>query len=186
MRQTTIRRLHRLPVALIAACSIAIVLPAAAGAAASCAHSTELPANLSAQQLRETTLCVLNQERADGGLRPLRLDTRLGRAAAGHSRDMVAHRYFAHDSRSGARFSARIARTGWMTGRGRWTVGENLAWGSGSESTPRAIVSAWMRSAPHRANILKPQFRLIGIGIKLGVPVGPAARGATYTTDFGS
>ena len=50
----------------------------------------------------------------------------------GHSRDMVANRYFAHNSLSGAAFSARIARTGWMRGRDGWTVGENLAWGGGT------------------------------------------------------
>ena len=97
---------------------------------------------------------------------------------------MVAGRYFAHDSRSGARFSARIARTGWMSGRARWSVGENLAWGSGTQATPSSIVAAWMKSAGHRHNILSPRFRVIGIGIASGAPVS-ATDGATYTTDFG-
>jgi uncharacterized protein YkwD len=47
-------------------------------------------------------------------------------------------------------------------------------------------VAAWMNSAPHRANILKPAFRVIGIGIRPGVPVSSGGQGATYTTDFGS
>ena len=98
---------------------------------------------------------------------------------------MVAKRYFAHESRSGARFSAGIARIGWMNGRGRWTVGENLGWGSGTQSTPRSIVAAWMHSAGHRHNLLYPRFRVIGIGIVRGTPVGSNG-GATYTTDFGS
>jgi uncharacterized protein YkwD len=110
---------------------------------------------------------------------------KLYRAAIRHSRDMVATRYFAHESRSGARFSARIARTGWMTGRGRWAVGENLGWGSGTQATPRSIVAAWMHSAGHRHNMLDPRFRVIGIGIVSGAPVGSNG-GATYTTDFGS
>ena len=96
---------------------------------------------------------------------------------------MVATRYFAHESRSGARFSARIARTGWMTGRGRWAVGENLGWGSGTQATPRSIVAAWMHSAGHRHNMLDPRFRVIGI--VSGAPVGSNG-GATYTADFGS
>ena len=83
---------------------------------------------------------------------------------------MVAKRYFAHDSRSGARFSARIARTGWMSGRAKWSVGENIAWGSGSQAAPPSIVAAWMRSAGHRKNILSSRFRVIGIGIVRGAP----------------
>src|SRR6185436_188692 len=59
-------------------------------------------------------LGLLNAARAAHGAPPLRLDRRLARAARGHARDMVAHRYFAHESRSGERFTARIARTGWM------------------------------------------------------------------------
>jgi uncharacterized protein YkwD len=129
------------------------------------------------------TICLINAERSAHGLRVLKLDAKLDRASRRHSADMVAQRYFAHDSRSGARFSARIARTGWMNGRGRWSVGENLAWGSGTQATPASIVAAWMRSADHRHNILSPRFRVIGIGIVRGTPVG--TDGATYTTDFG-
>ena len=98
---------------------------------------------------------------------------------------MVANRYFAHDSRSGAGFSARIASTGWMHGRSAWNVGENIAWGSGALATPRAIVKAWMHSAGHRHNILQPRFHVIGIGIGAGAPTGDGS-GKTYTTDFGS
>jgi uncharacterized protein YkwD len=45
------------------------------------------------------------------------------------------------------------------------------------------MVRGWMNSAGHRANILAPSFRLIGIGIAKGTPSGSA--GATYATDFG-
>ena len=183
---TTFRRLRRLAVALLAAGATASAVPAAAMAASPCNGSKQSLSEGTTQQLSATTLCLINRQRARHGLRALRADARLARAADRHSRDMVAHRYFAHDSRTGARFSARIARTGWMAGRDRWTVGENLAWGSGDLGSPRAIVSAWMSSAPHRANILKPAFRVIGIGIRAGVPVERGGDGATYTTDFGS
>ena len=103
-----------------------------------------------------TTLCLINAERHAHGVKPVRHDAKLYRAAIRHSRDMVAKRYFAHESRSGARFSARIARTGWMNGRGRWAVGENLGWGSGTQATPRSIVAAWMHSAGHRAQPARP------------------------------
>jgi uncharacterized protein YkwD len=128
----------------------------------------------------------LNAARRVHGARPLRFDARLARAATRHSRDMVLHRYFAHDSRSGTRFSTRIARTGWMRGRRHWRVGENLAWGSGRAADPRAIVSAWLQSPPHRRILLQPRFRVVGIGIAAGTPVGGERAGRTYTADFGS
>jgi uncharacterized protein YkwD len=174
MRPFTFRRLRRLAVPALAACS----LSAAAAAPASASPCA------SGAAARSTTLCLINAQRAAHGVRALRLDPRLSRAARRHSRDMVAHGYFAHDSRNGTGFSARIASTGWMTGRSRWNVGENLAWGTGSLATPRSIVAAWMRSAGHRHNILQPRFRLIGIGIGAGAP-GIGGSGATYTTDFG-
>lgn len=114
----------------------------------------------------------------------LRPERRLGRAALGHSRDMVAQHYFSHTSRSGLSFSARIATTGWMRGRRHWTVGESLAWQPGRPA-PRGVVLAWLHSPPHRRVLLHPAFRVVGIGIAPGTPTsGPG--GATYTADFGS
>ena len=55
---------------------------------------------------------------------------------------MVAKRYFAHDSKSGATFLTRIKRTGWTRSRRSWTVGENIGYGTGSYATPRAMVRA--------------------------------------------
>jgi uncharacterized protein YkwD len=176
MRPLNSRRLRRFAVPALAACSLAVAA-APASAASPCASS--------AKSARAGTLCFINAERAAHGVRPLKLDKRLSRAALRHSRDMVANSYFGHDSRSGAGFSARIARTGWMNGRASWNVGENLAWGSGALATPRAIVKAWMRSTGHRHNMLQKRFRVIGIGIGAGAPSGGGS-GKTYTTDFGS
>jgi uncharacterized protein YkwD len=176
MRLSTTRRLRRLAVPLVAACSLTGAAAAPALASSPCSAKSSA---------RTTTLCLINAERGKAGARPLRLDAKLHRAAVRHSRDMVAKRYFAHESRNGAAFSSRIARTGWMSGRGRWSVGENLAWGSGSQATPSSIVTAWMHSAGHRQNMLNPRFHVIGIGIVTGAPVG-ANGGSTYTTDFGS
>jgi len=176
MRPLNSRRLRRFVVPALAACSLSAAAAAPASAASPCAAGTSA---------RATTLCLVNAERAAHGVRPLKLDKRLSRAALRHSRDMVAKGYFAHDSRSGAGFSARIARTGWMHGRRSWNVGENIAWGSGALATPRAIVKAWMHSTGHRHNIMQPRFRVIGIGIGAGAPTGGGS-GRTYTTDFGS
>jgi uncharacterized protein YkwD len=60
-----------------------------------------------------------------------------------------------------------------------WTVGATVS------ACGRSIVSAWMHSAGHRANILNGGFHVIGIGAARHAPVA-ASSGATYTTDFGS
>ena len=131
-------------------------------------------------------LRLVNAARADIGAPPLRADRRLARAARLHSRDMVAHGYFAHDSRSGERPSVRVARTGWMLGRGAWHLGEDLAWGIGSEARPAAIVAAWLRSPAHRRVALARKYRVVGVGIARGTPIVGATSGLTYTADFGS
>jgi uncharacterized protein YkwD len=135
---------------------------------------------------RAATLQSLNAARARHGVAPLRLDVLLTRAARRHSREMVRRRYFAHASRGGARFSTRIAATGWMRRHPRWRVGETLAWGWGTSATPAAVIAAWLRSSSHRRIALSPRYRRVGIGIVRGTPVAGTPAGLTYTADFGS
>ena len=168
-----------------AATAIAVALISPAPAAAACSGADSPPAQLARHARELTVRCLINEQRSAHGLRALRTDRRLASAARRHSADMVAHHYFAHDSRSGAPFSARIAKTGWMRKRRSWSVGENLAWGTGARATPRAIVEAWMASPPHRDTLLNRAYRVVGIGVALGAPVGDAGDGATYTADFG-
>ena len=94
-------------------------------------------AKASKRALVRATLCVLNAHRARHDLRPLRLNRRLSRAARRHSRAMARRHFFSHDSLSGASFVDRIRRTGYLSGARSWSVGENIAYGTGSRSTPR-------------------------------------------------
>jgi uncharacterized protein YkwD len=162
-----------------------LALAPTATASAACPGAGSAPAQLDARARAKSVVCLLNAERATHGVRALRRGARLTRAARGHSAEMVSERYFQHASRSGASFVSRIAATGWMRGRARWKVGENLAWGTGARATPEAIVAAWMASPPHRETLLDPAYRLAGVGVSLGVPSGDTD-GATYTVDFGS
>lgn len=135
---------------------------------------------------RTSLLCLLNAQRRRHGLRPLRASAQLGRAATGHSRAMVLKRFFAHVAPAGLSPAARVRRnTRYLVGAGSWTIGENIGYGHGRYGTPTGMVRAWMRSSPHKANILHPGFSAVGIGIVRGEP-GRGSRGATYTTDFGS
>jgi len=156
-----------------------------AQAAAGCGSSDALAGEVSERALESSTVCLLNRERASRGLRGLRVNRRLSAAAQRHSDDMVRRRYFAHNSRSGASSVDRIRRTGYLKGARSWMVGENLAWGSGSRSTPRSIVDSWMHSSGHRRNILTRRFREIGIGVASRAPTSGSSAAATYTTTFG-
>ena len=185
-------RRHRLSLpapAALAACAALLAGPAVvpATAQAGCRGANHAPSHGHAKQARHAVLCLLNRQRAHHGLRPLRSNTRLRRAAAGHSVSMSRHNYFDHTSPTGSTMTSRIRSTGYTRRARRWSIGENIAWGSGGLATPRQIVRAWMRSPGHRANILNGGFREIGIGIALGTPVrlSAASSGATYTTDFG-
>src|SRR5436305_12518679 len=142
-----------------------------ASASTVCAAADALPLVASSAALRNATSCLLNPERARHRLGPLRLNLRLTKAAAGHARDMVGRDYFSHDTAGGGDFAARIRKAGY---RG-YTLGEDLAWGSGTLGTARAIVAAWMHSPGHRANILNRRFREMGAGVAPRVPGGADA-----------
>ena len=156
------------------------------GAGASCDQVDQLPAARNDATVEAAILCLLDGERSDRGLGPLKVNGKLGKAANVQAQDMVKRRYFSHENPEGKNSTARIQAAGYMRGGGRWTVGENLAWGAGELASARALVNAWMNSPPHRANILRPAFREIGLAIAIGTPKeGKGAPGATVATTFG-
>lgn len=148
-----------------------------------CASTTSAPSAANLRSISSAVLCLLNGERSVKGLPSLRASRQLRRAAQPYAARMVRQRFFSHNSPDGKGMVDRIRPTGYI--RGSWTLGENLAWGSGALATPRAIVNGWMNSPGHRANILNRKFRDIGIGIKLGAPGRGLSGGATYVTNFG-
>ena len=180
----------RLLVAIAVAACVFAVLPAFSEAhakrpkAPACTSTTVQVTAANLRLVRDAVLCLHNRERAARGLPLLRENTKLRKAAKAHSEDMVARRFFAHDTPGGPNMATRILRTGYARGQG-WSLGENIAWGTGSLGTAAEIQRAWMNSPGHRANILRREFREIGIGIAVGAPVAGGTSGATYTADFG-
>jgi hypothetical protein len=151
-----------------------------------CGQTQREPKELGIARTQALILCLLNTERGERGLAPLRQQPQLERAALLHSRDMVERGFFEHDTPEGRTPQDRILATGYVTGRGRAT-GENLAWGEGRRASPNEIVKGWMKSPGHKKNILRRQFDEIGIGVVLAVPPleGGSGEGATFTTTFG-
>jgi uncharacterized protein YkwD len=150
------------------------------------AHSTKAGNGLRALEL--DVVARINAQRGARALRPLRVSRRLDAAAAYHSREMGTQGYFEHDSLNGAPFWKRIERFYPMGNRGSWTVGENIFWES-PDSSATSAVREWMASPPHRANILAPEWREIGIGaVHFGSARGTyGGRSVTIVTaDFGA
>jgi uncharacterized protein YkwD len=164
-----------------------LALAAAGSAHAACANIDLMPSRHVAHKVRTATLCLLNEQRNAHGLHKLTSSRRLRHVAGRYARQMVRKAFFAHHSPTGSTPLSRIRRTSYLSGARFWTVGENLAWGTGNLATPRMIVHAWMHSPEHRANILNGRYRQIGVGIAYGAPVASfaASPGATYATDFG-
>ena len=122
-------------------------------------------------QREATVLSLVNQVRADHDLRPLQVDTRLVRTARVYSARLLRDGVFTHGD-----MTTRLRRSG---ARGP-LFGENLAWGVGSRATAAGIVRGWLASPGHRANLLRPGFRRIGIGCARGRFAG--YRGASVVT----
>jgi uncharacterized protein YkwD len=144
---------------------------------------------LPADSLESALLGALNGARAEYGLRALRPDARLAIAAEQHSVDMVESGYFGHKSSDGSVFWKRIKRFYRpRTTRRTWIVGENLLWQT-RHVTAQAAVRAWLRSPGHRANLLQPSFRDVGIAAvrAAGAPgVYGHRRVVVLTVDFGA
>ncbi|MFR9727730.1 CAP domain-containing protein [Saccharopolyspora sp. MS10] len=105
----------------------------------------------------DEVVVLVNVERARQGLAALRTDERLRRAARGHSADMARRGFFAHRGPRGSSPFDRMLAEGVEN-----PAGENIAAG---QRTPAAVVRGWMESVPHRRNILRAEFRTIGVGL---------------------
>jgi uncharacterized protein YkwD len=163
------------------ACLLALSLSAASAdsaAASSCSGAAARAASASPGKLRSALLCLVNRKRADSGLRALKADRRLQKAATRHARDMVRHHFFDHQRPGGPDLTERLHRAGWHGHA--W--GETIAYGCGSMGTPRATLRMWLNSPPHRAILLSGTYRSGGLGVTESAPCGS---GSMWVMDVG-
>jgi uncharacterized protein YkwD len=159
---------------------------ALADGAGSCGATTAVPSPSTLAVTSQSIACLLNAERTSRGLAALRSNRLLARASVAHSSDMVTRRYFEHVTPQGVSVVDRVRAAGYVRSSSGWTVGENIGWGSGTLASPRALVDAWMKSPPHRANILQRRYREVGVGLVMGAPMpGVSGQAVTATTNFG-
>ncbi len=117
-------------------------------------------------------LNFLNDYRAQKGAGLLKLSPALKRSAQWMSDDMAQKNYFNHVDSLGRSLAQRIASFGYRAD----AFGENLA------IAPNALaaLNLWKGSPSHNANMLNPNYKVMGIGI------APSSQGVIWTTDFGT
>ena len=123
----------------------------------------------------------INRIRAAHGLPAVRANHALARSADAHCADMLRANFFAHSSSNGEDMAQRVE----SYRRSSW-VGETLAYVPTRRAGDQAarIVSMWMHSPPHRASLLTPQFRRIGVARRRGT-LG-RMRAIVFTADLAS
>jgi uncharacterized protein YkwD len=145
-----------------------------------CAPQTDRSAPVADQEL--AMRCMVNYARRAAGVSPLvGTNTKLMYSADRKAADIVTCRQFSHTA-CGRPFAYWMQQSGYATGC--YGVGENIAWGSGSLGTVRAIMSSWLNSDGHRANILNPKFKEQGVGLRVG-PMSGYADAAVWVNHFG-
>ena len=111
-------------------------------------------------------VAATNMERRALGLHTLREDSRLGEAAQRHSDEMLRLGKLSHQSptRGLETPSKRASEAGV-----KWRkVAENVAYYQGYRPAGSKVVADWMASPHHHANIVDPDFRLIGVATACG------------------
>src|SRR3954471_14177547 len=187
--RTPSRARRAVPLLIIAAAMAALAVafaasPVRAQAPAACPSASDRLGAAPSATVEAAVSCLVNAERAERGLAAVAPAGALEVSAQRHAADMVARRYFAHVSPSGGTVDKRARRAGYLTGP-CWILGEDLGWAPPSVASAQAVVDAWMESPSHRAVILDPRFREIGIGVVAGAPVADGA-GGTFVLEVGA
>ena len=118
-----------------------------------------------AATIEQAVISLTNDVRTGRRLPPLDASDALAAIARRHSQDMLDRGYFDHCTPEGLHSSDRIARGGLDFD----ATGENIYMVRNAISSPAnlasAMVKGWMNSRDHRANILTPDYRVVGVGI---------------------
>lgn len=118
--------------------------------------TTSLTTQNDAKAYANGVINLVNKVRAKKGLCTLKLDSSLSKAAFDRAREIV--KLFSHTRPDGTSFDTII------NGYGSSFVGENIASG---QKDPTEVMTGWLNSLGHKANILKTDYKDIGVGVYL-------------------
>ncbi|MDL5156814.1 CAP domain-containing protein [Actinomycetospora termitidis] len=137
--------------AALVAAGLALLAPSASAAPAPTAVTPTQAAQLT------QVVALTNQYRQQAGCRPLTRDARAEKSAQAHADWMNTTGTFSHTGVNGSSFVDRMKAAGYPS-----PGGENIAQG---QRDAAAVMTAWMNSPGHRANILNCRFTTIGVGL---------------------
>jgi hypothetical protein len=123
-------------------------------------------------------LARINALRTQNGLLPLDFNSQLTAAAQQHSDDMAITGNVDHTGSDGSSIEGRIRASGYGHWRNFGIWGENIY--GGQMADVDVAWNFWINSQVHRANLLNPRYREVGIG------VGQSDKGTYYTLNFGA
>ncbi|MDA3630023.1 CAP domain-containing protein [Saccharopolyspora oryzae] len=127
------------------------------------------PAAMASGSVEDQVVALVNKARADAGCSAVKVDSRLTKAAAGHSADMAKRNYFDHTTPDGVTFDQRIKKAGNPS-----PGAENIAQGY---RTANEVMDGWLKSEGHKANIVNCSLKTIGVAV--------SDTGDYWTQDFG-
>jgi uncharacterized protein YkwD len=150
--------------AAVAAAVVALAAGSFAGAARPAAVGNCTPgANWGTvrSDLAAAVVTLVNEHRASLGLSQLSTSSTLGASAVWKARHMAEYRYMTHSDPAppvARTVPQRLEACGYPAGTSPW--GENIAYGF---STAQAVMTAWLGSASHKANLERTDYRAIGV-----------------------
>ena len=147
---------------LVASTAIVLLGTATSSSASSIATTRPAQRAIADSGLSLEVVAGVNALRVQHGLVPLLPSAALTLAAASHSASMGLRGFFSHESADGSAFWNRVNRFYKPTKRESWSVGENLLWSAPSIDSAEAI-RLWLASPAHRAVLLAPKWRDIGL-----------------------
>ncbi len=101
---------------------------------------------------------IINAYRQRNGLRPLKLDLKLVKAARAHSKDLAKHDKISHRGSDGSKPWDRVVRAGYNPG----LTAENVGTG---QMTLTEVLRGWQHSPSHKKNLLLPDATHMGIAL---------------------
>jgi uncharacterized YkwD family protein len=145
------------PIATAAPAATAKPVATPAPTAVPAATAVSAAADSASSSYTQQIVTLVNKERAAAGLAPVSALDSLNKVAAAKATDMRTNNYFSHTSPTyGSPFDMMSA-----FGVTYQAAGENIAMG---QKTPQEVMTAWMNSPGHKANILSANFNYIGVG----------------------
>jgi len=125
-----------------------------------CAGDQTIGAAPAAEQA--TMACLINWTRHAQGLKPVTPSPQLARAAQLKLDDNVSCNVFSHTACDLPKITV-FQDSGYLTGVRAYHLGENLGWAQNDLGSPRSIMAAWLASPEHRAHLLDPRYRDLGV-----------------------